>query len=151
VIADYEDVGSKRDQCFQPGVHFCQRERDCVRRQEQTLRIGELGTPPEFVLYHRAPQIDFAVDTASLVAELAQVLEVLRRVDSTSAVRVREFVSAMGGFGTSGDCSASSNPAARGKRLTRKPRLAVERLQPSGVPPPNAVPDYRRDVVGDVH
>jgi hypothetical protein len=40
------------------------------------------------------------VDTPSLVAELAQVLKVLRRVDAASAGRVRGFVSIARGFST---------------------------------------------------
>jgi hypothetical protein len=67
------------------------------------------------------------------------VLKVLRRVDAASAVRVWGFVSAMHGFRTTDDCSASNGPASRRKRSTGKPRLAVQRLQPSGVPLPNAV------------
>ncbi len=82
MFAMYENDGAKRDERFQPGFYFCQSERDCVGRQEQTLRIGELGTPPTCVLDHCSPEIDLTVDTAPLVAELAQVLNVLRRVDS---------------------------------------------------------------------
>ena len=146
--ANNENVGPKRDQTVQPGICFCQRERDSVGRQEQTLRVGELGTPPKSVLHDCTPEINLAVNTAILVAELAEVPNVLRRIHAASAVRVREFVSAMHGFHTG---SASNSLAFRRQRPTRKPRLAVERRQPSGVPPPNAVSDYRRDVVGNIH
>ena len=46
----------------------------------------------------------------------------------------------MHGFRTTDDDCASSSLASRRKRPTRKPRLAIERLQPNGVRPPNAVP-----------
>jgi hypothetical protein len=89
-----------------------------VGRQEQTLGIGELCTPPKFVLDHCSPQVDLAVDTALLVAELAQVLKALRRVDAARAGRVREFASVMHCFGRTDDGSASRGPATRHQRPT---------------------------------
>src|ERR1019366_1093452 len=93
------------------------------------------------MLHDRAPEIDFAVDTASLVAKLAQVLKVPRRVHAAGAVGLRNLV---GGIRFPG-------PAFRRQRLARRPWLAVERPQPRGVPPPDAVADNRRNVIGNIH
>src|ERR1035437_4664444 len=93
------------------------------------------------MLHDRAPEIDFAVDTASLVAKLAQVLKVLRRVHAAGAVGLRNLV---GGIRFPG-------PAFRRQRLARRPWLAVERPQPGGIPTPDALADDRRNEIGDFH
>src|ERR1039457_1979906 len=93
------------------------------------------------MLHDRAPEIDFAVDTASLVAKLAQVLKVLRRVEATGAVGLRNLVGVM----------RFPGPAFRRQRLARRPWLAVERPEPSVIPPPDAVADNRRNVIGNIH
>jgi hypothetical protein len=44
-----------------------------------------------------------------------------------------------------------SGPAFRRQRLTRRPRLAVERPQPCAIPTPDAVADDRRNEIGNFH
>ena len=64
---------------------------------------------------------------------------------------MRGFVSAIHCFDRTEDCSASSRPACRFKRPARKPRFAVKRFEPNGIPPPDAITHYRRDVIGNAH
>src|ERR1039458_7905624 len=103
------------------------------------------------MLHDRAPEIDFAVDTASLVAKLAQVLKVLRRVHAAGAVGLRNLVGIMRCLRTTHRRPPNRYPARRCKRLARRPWLAVQRLKPSSIPPPDAVADDRRNVVGNGH
>src|SRR5580658_1641789 len=93
------------------------------------------------MLHDRAPQVDLASDTAPLIAQLAQVLTALRSVDAAGAVQVRLLVGVV----------PVSGPAYRRQRPTRRPSLAVERPQPGGIPPPDAVADDRRNEVGNFH
>src|SRR5271167_2527626 len=69
------------------------------------------------------------------------MLNVLRRVDAAGAVQVRRVVGVM----------RVSGPAFRRQRLARRPWLAVERPQPGGIPPPDAVADDRRNEIGNFH
>src|ERR1039458_322911 len=104
------------------------------------------------MLHDRAPEIDFAVDTASLVAKLAQVLKVLRRVHAAGAVGLRNLVGIMHSLRTPNDGSDDSrSPASSRQRLGGMPPLPAERLQPRVFPLPNTVANDRRNVVGNGH
>src|ERR1035438_167819 len=104
------------------------------------------------MLHDRAPEIDFAVDTASLVAKLAQVLKVLRRVHAAGAVGLRNLVGIMHSLGATNDGSDDNrSPASSRQRLAGTPPLPAERLQPRVFPLPSTVADDRRDVIRDAH
>src|SRR4029077_8873672 len=101
-----------------------------------------------FVLYQRTPEIDFAAGAAIRVPYLLEVLNILRRIDSTRAVPIRHFFSVIR---DSHMPSSGRNSAPRLKILPRNPRLAIERFQPRFIPPPKAVAHNGRDVVGNLH
>src|ERR1019366_4056754 len=99
------------------------------------------------MLDHRAPQIKLAVNAAvSHVSESTQTVEAFCRVYAASAVRLGGVVDGKPVHGTPGELSARSR-----QRLPGHPQLAVQRLEPDCVPPPDPVADDRHDVVGNVH
>jgi hypothetical protein len=120
-VPKHEDVGAERNQLKQTCVQLCEREWQQLERQNQTLRVCELSTPSQSVLYDRTPQIDFAADAAIRVAYLPQVLTILRRVNTACAFPMWDFVGSLCRMARSG-----CNAAPRLKMLPRKPRLAIE-------------------------
>src|SRR5208282_1332407 len=143
-----EDINAVGGEHFQAGSDFRQRERQCVQRQEQILRVRKLGTVSKFVLYDFAPQKYFAVDSEPLVARAAEVVERFDCVDATGAIRLGYIVGIMHSLGATND---SRSPASRRERLAGMPTLSAQRLQPRGVPRPNTVANDGRDVIRDAH
>ena len=107
-----------------------------------------MSTPTESMLYHYPPELDFAADAITRVPLLAQVLKVLRRIETAGAVAIRDFGRPVHNADVAG---SGRNAAPRLKMLPRKPRLAIERFQPRFIPPPNTMTHNGRDVVGNLH
>ncbi|MGD0510008.1 MAG: hypothetical protein ABSA27_19575, partial [Terriglobales bacterium] len=72
--------------------------------------------------------------------------------DAASTLLLRGVVGIMRVLRTPNDGSDdSSSPASSRQRLTGTPPLPAKRLEPSGIPLPDAVADDRRNVVWNAH
>src|ERR1035438_6738735 len=89
VVVEDEDVATVEGQSLEPRQNFRQRERQGVRRQDKVLGVSELSTISKFVLNDSSPHVDLAVDSESLVARAAEVVERLDCVDAAGAIRLR--------------------------------------------------------------
>src|SRR5208282_731581 len=69
-------VHVERDELLEALVHLRHAPREHRRRNDEVLRVGVLGTPPERVLVEPPPQRDLAVDSPRRVVYVDQVLEV---------------------------------------------------------------------------
>jgi len=108
------------------------------------FRVRELGTPSKFMLYDRTPKIDFAADAALCVADLPQVLTILRRINTACASPMRDVVGSFRHMASSG-----CNAAPRLKGQIPSPRLAIQGFQSRFIPAPNPIADNGRDTNRD--
>ena len=69
-----EDVDVIRGKGLQAGLHFFRAEQSHAGRQDEALGVRELGTPSEFVLHDRAPQVHFTQYAEPVQSDLAQVV-----------------------------------------------------------------------------
>jgi serine/threonine protein kinase len=88
---------------------------DALGEAASKLR-GELGTPSEFVLHDRSPQIDLAVDSTLRVSGREQLLKGFRRVHAAGAVGLRRLVGIMHSLRTPSDGSDDNRSPASSRR-----------------------------------
>src|ERR1039458_707431 len=129
------DVAAECRQRLEPWFEHAHAHGQHLKRQEKVLRTRILGTPSYLMLHDDAPQVYLAVDAVPRVSGGVQVFKAFRGVHAAGALLLRGV---MRRLCATDDDSVRRSPASRRQWLARRPSLAVQRPEPSGIPLPDA-------------